>query len=231
MLGLGIDGWTNVMIASLGVAAVAASLSWLSTFVISRLQKQEAAAAVESFERYKAGVAGEVAEAQKRGIEAGRAASDALLRAAELEKDAAEARLESEKIKAAVAWRAVSPESAAKMEQVLLKQPGWINLRYIDGDPEALYLATQFSNIFAKAHWQVAPGAIKPANTAVFGILIPPATGAVAEALVKALTGAGIPVTRGNVPQVGVSFSVATIQDAPTLIIGSRVPAVPWVKP
>jgi hypothetical protein len=227
MLGLGLDAWTNLMVASLGVAALAAIFGWASTYFISRLQKAEALAASASFERYKLGVEGRVADAAKKGIEAGKAAGDALVRAAQLEKDAENARLEAERIKSAVAWRVIPPESAQQFEKHLSAKPGSVNLRYMDGDPEALYLAIQLSQIFVKAHWQVAPGSIKPANTIVFGIMMPHATSTDAAALASALSAAKVGFTRGDVPQAGVSFAIQTIDGAPTLIVGSRLPTVP----
>lgn len=227
MLGLDLDTWNTLMISGLILAAVAAVVIGLSTWLVIKLQKSEAINAAVEFERYKVGVAAQVAEAKKEGIEAGKAASDALVRAAELEKDAANARLETEKIKAVVAWRMIPSANAAILEKLLSHKAGSVNLRYMDGDPEALYLAIQISQILAKAHWQVAPGAIKPANTIVFGIMLPPEVGIDADALAAALKAAKIEFSRGSVPAAGVSFGVHKIDGAPTLIIGSRTPAVP----
>lgn len=223
MLGMGLDGWTNLMIGSLAIAAFAAVLSWASTFVVTRLQKQEEKAAGAELKRYQDGVAGQVAEAKREGIQAGKTAGDAMVRAAELEKEAAIARLETEKVKAAVAWRVIPPESAQTMEKLLSEKTGAVNLRYIDGDTESQYLAMQIARILVNAHWVYAPGGIKPANSIQLGIVLPPSTSADAESLAAALSGANVKFSRHDV-QVGATFNVGTIEGAPMLIVGSKDP-------
>ncbi len=140
---------------------------------------------------------------------------------------AEEARLEAERIKEAVAWRVIPPESASELGKVLAAKPGAVNLRYMDGDPEALFLAIQISQILDKAHWRVAPGALKPANAIVFGIDLPDASGTDAETLRVAFSAAGVPFSTDALPPPAVAFSVSTIEGAPTLMIGSRKPALP----
>ena len=71
------------------------------------------------FDKYKLTVEGQVADAKKEGIEAGKLAGNAVLKAAELEKEAATARLQTEQIKAVVAWRTLPPASAAELEKAL----------------------------------------------------------------------------------------------------------------
>lgn len=147
---------------------------------------------------------------------------------AALEDDAAKARLESERIKSVVAWRVIPSEVGAKMEDVLSKNPGSVNLRYTDGDPEALYFAVQFSNLLAKAKWRIAPGALKLGNAVIFGISLPDAAGTDAQTLRDAFGAAHIPFSLGplqNTPGFA-SFSGQTIAGAPTLMIGSRPPPV-----
>jgi hypothetical protein len=168
-------------------------------------------------EAYKAGVAVQVASANK-------AASDALIRAAQLEKDAADARLETERLKAAVTWRTLSNSEAAHLQAALGRRPGAVNLRYMDGDPEALFLAIQISKILAAAHWQVAGGSWKPGGMLVFGLILPDGTGNDAQALRAAFSAAGLSFSTNLPPPSGssVSFNEATIPGAPTLIVGSR---------
>jgi hypothetical protein len=223
MLGLSLHNWENVMLLFLGVAAIAAALVGIWTYAVVQLQKQEAADAKKDFDEYKLTVDGQVADAKKEGIQAGEKAGSAILRAAELEKEAANARLETEKIKGVVSWRTISPASASALERVLAAKPGAVNLRFMDGDPEALFFAIQFSQILAKAHWQIAPGALKPANAIVFGISLPDATGTDIQTLREAFSAANIRFSPNPVPG-GPSFSVSTIQGAPMLMIGSRPP-------
>jgi len=98
MLGLDLDAWNVVMLLSLGCGALAAVAGVVSTAAVIRLQKASEQETKLEFERYKLGVAAQVADAKKEGIEAGEKAGNAMLRAAELEKDAANARLETEKM-------------------------------------------------------------------------------------------------------------------------------------
>jgi hypothetical protein len=161
---------------------------------------------------------------KKEGIEAGKTAGDALVRAATIEKEAEVMRSATERIKAEMAWREIKPEIAEKLEVSLAAHPGSVNLRYTDGDPEALVLAIQFSKILAKAHWQVAPGALKFANSIVFGISLPDESGNDAIYLRKAFSDVGIvPFSTDQLPPLGAAFSISTIADAPTLMIGSKL--------
>ena len=97
----------------------------------------------------------------------------------------------------------------------------------MDGDPEALFLAIQISHILSKAKWKVAPGAVKPDNAIVFGIGLPDVTGVDAQTLRGAFLAAKVPFASDALPPIGVSFSISTIQGAPTLMIGSKRPALP----
>lgn len=227
MFGLGLDSWNNLVVVFLAIGAIAAIIVGISTYAVIRLQKVEAKDADDAFELYKLGVAAQVAEAKREGIEAGKTAGDALVRAAELEKEAANARLETEKIKKTVAWRVVSPEEIAKLEQILSAKPGAVNLRYTDGDPEALFLAIQLSEILKKAKWQIAPGALKPSNAIIFGICLPDVNGVDALTLRTAFSAAKISFSINALPSGGVGFSISTIAGAPTLMIGSKTPALP----
>lgn len=143
---------------------------------------------------------------------------------AKLAHEAAAAKLETEKLKQVVAWRVIPPEAIAELEKVLSRKPGSVNLRYTDGDPEALFLAIQISQIFEKAKWQVAPGAEKFANAIQFGIALPDSAGADAQTLRSAFVAAKLSFSTGPLPQRGVSFSVSTIPGAPILMVGSRMP-------
>lgn len=227
MFGLGLDSWNNLVVVFLGIGAIAAIFVGISTYAVVRLQKAEAKDTNDAFELYKLGVATQVADAKREGIEAGKSAGNALVRAAELEKEAANARLETEKIKKVVAWRVISPEDSLKLEQALSTKPGSVNLRYTDGDPESLFLAIQISQILTKAKWQVAPGALKPSNAIVFGINLPDADGIDAQTLRGAFSTAGIRFSINALPLGGVGFMISTIAGAPTLMVGSKLPTLP----
>jgi len=148
-------------------------------------------------------------------------------RARGLEKEAAAARLETEKLKAVVAWRTLSESQATAFEKTLATKPGSVNLRWTDGDPEALFFAIQISQILQRAHWQVAPGAFKPANRIAFGIVLPPDAGNDTQTLREAFAVAKIGVSFVPFPNQGASFNVSIIKGAPFLMIGSRLPVAP----
>jgi len=78
-------------LSSLAVAAFVAVAVGISTYAI-RLAKEETSATKVEFEAYKVTVEGKVADSRKEGIEARGAAGNALVRAAELEKQASELR-------------------------------------------------------------------------------------------------------------------------------------------
>ncbi|KAA3510077.1 hypothetical protein [Agrobacterium rosae] len=225
MFGMTVDQWNAWMIGFLIVTVVATAGSIASQFIIIKLQKAEAIQASRDFEMYKLGVFEKVEDARKEGVEAGRTASDALVRAAALEKEAAFARLETEQLKTAVTWRTIPPEMGQKLGERLKLSPGGVNLRYIDGDPEALYLAIQISEIMTNAGWQVAPGAIKPINSIFFGISISQDASPTGQALKQAFTEAEISFSNDDI-QIGAAFNIQMLRNAPTLMIGSRRPAV-----
>jgi hypothetical protein len=227
VLGLSLHGWENTMVVFLIVAGFFALIAGAATWAVVRLQRIELADSRNEFDKYKLTVAGQVADAKKEGIEAGKTAGNALLKAAELEKEAATARLETEKIKAIVAWRTFSESQAKDLERVLATKPGSVNLRWTDGDPEALFLAIQVSQVLQKANWRVAAGSFKPANQMLFGLILPPEAGDDADTLRQALSAARVSFSSIPVPQDGASFNVSTIAGAPILMIGSRLPVVP----
>jgi hypothetical protein len=140
LFGLDLHSWEQVMLVSLGFAALAAVAVVVATTSVVKLQKKEADDAEKALNAYKLTVEEKVADAKKEGIKAGETAGNALVRAAELEKEASLAKLETEKIKLVVAWRTISPETALELEKILAANPGSVNLRYMDGDPESWFL-------------------------------------------------------------------------------------------
>jgi hypothetical protein len=138
--------------------------------------------------------------------------------------EAASARERAETIKAAVAWRELTPELISALEQALSATPGLVNLRYTDGDPESLYLAIQFSNVLAKAKWQVAPGALKFGNSIIFGLVLPDEN-TDGQKLRAAFKAANIPFATA-LPQTNTmsGSNISMIPNAPILMIGSRPP-------
>ena len=158
---------------------------------------------------------------------AGRAQTELQSKTSSLDAESAKSRLETEKLKAVVAWRTISTAQNTELEKVLSEGHGSVNLRWTDGDPEALFLAIQISQVLQKAKWQVAAGSFKPANRILFGLILPPDAGKDADTLRQAFSAAHLSFSSVPVPQDGASFNVSTIAGAPILMIGSRLPVVP----
>jgi hypothetical protein len=156
MLGLTLDAWNNILFLSLAAAGIAAVIVACSTYVIVQLQKREAADAHDAFERYKLSVEGKVAEAKKEGIEAGKSAGDALLRAAALEKQAQELRAANLALQVKVQPRRISGDKSAQMTALLSRfetVPIAIVSRLFD--PEGKDFADDLAAAFTKAKWAV----------------------------------------------------------------------------
>jgi hypothetical protein len=227
------DWWSGAMLLSLLLAFVVAGLVAAATAGVIVVQKREAIAAKAELERYKSAADGKIADARREGIDAGKKATDAELKAAQaneraagLEKEAALAQLETEKIKAVVAWRTLEPKAAASLESALAAHPGSVNLRWTDGDPEAMFLAIQFDQLLNKAHWKVAAGASKLGGMLPFGIHVPQESSTDGKVLRAALSAAQIPFTAVPWPPStgGLEFNTSRIDGAPELYIGSRHP-------
>jgi hypothetical protein len=256
VFGISLHGWEQLMLFSL-------LLVFATTAAVVILQRREASEARHELAEYKLTVEGKVADAKKEGIEAGKAAGNALLRAADLEKqagqlrkDAAEAnaalgvaqadiakadaeiaqaneraataRLETERLKQTFSWRLLSAEHTSKLTAVLSTRKGRVNLRYTDGDPEALTLASQFAAIFAKVEWQVAQAPFKAENGVMFGIYLPDSNGDDARTLRSALRAADIPFSPEALPLAPVvRLRVGIFPDAPTIMFGTKLPKLP----
>ena len=151
-----------------------------------------------------------------------------MLRAATLEKEAADARLETERIKEVVAWRVLSPTVSLELQRALAANPGSVNLKYTDGDPEALFLAIQLSRILSAAHWNVGFGAFQLRGTIVFGLDLPPDSSADAKTLRDAFQMVHIQFGSEPLPPTGsIGFMDSTIPGAPTLSVGSKPRPLP----
>ncbi len=223
-----VSWWANWILVGALLIGVAATYAIVVSGNIKEANlKRELKEKDDALEKYKLTVEGKVADAKSEGFKAGETAGNALVRAAELEKEAAAARLETEKLKAGVAWRTFSEAQGTELGKVLSGKPGSVNLRWMDGDPEAPFLAIQISQILERAHWKVAPGSLKPANGIMFGFVLPPVAGDDAQTLREAFAAAKLPFSAVSFSQQGASFNVSEIPDAPFLMVGSRMPVVP----
>jgi hypothetical protein len=222
--GLSLHGWEDLMRGSLLVVGVSGLIAGLSTWFVVKLQRAEIAQSAIELTQYKSDAAVKVEEAKKEGVQAGKAAGNALVRAAELEKEAANARLETEKLKGAIAWRIIPPEELAKLQLFVAANPGSVNIQYTEGDPEALYLAMQFFKVFNEAHWNVGFGSLGLVDGIVFGIAIPDNAQSDVKSVRAALSSANIPF--GTViPPSAAARSSGTKVNGPLLMIGSKITA------
>jgi hypothetical protein len=190
MLGLNLHAWEILMVFSLVVVAVAA------VFVVV-LTRKEASELKREYDTYKLTVDAKVAEAKEEGIKAGKAAGDALARAAVLEKEAArltkeaeEAKLETERLKAQVAWRHLAPDQQKNIVDDLAGKSFAIHFDYSQNDPEAMQFsedllkAIRDAGVVAYTHPLVAPPA--PPGVIVFGTENDPAYQGLKSALERA---------------------------------------------
>jgi hypothetical protein len=84
VLGLSLHGWENAMVISLIIAGFFALIVGAATWAVVRLQRIELAESKRELDEYKLTVEGKVADAKREGIEAGKMAGNALVRAEEL---------------------------------------------------------------------------------------------------------------------------------------------------
>jgi hypothetical protein len=141
--------------------------------------------------------------------------------AAEARRDAAQARLEQERLRAQLAWRTISPEATTRLQTILAKNPGKINVQHVANDPEALYLAIQIANIFGQAKWQVQMLAMTMAGTVVFGLWIPESEASDLTNVRDAFRAVRTSFSTDKLPPAGISFGGA-FPDAPIVFVGSK---------
>jgi hypothetical protein len=154
MWGFPLQFWQNVVlgatIAALVLGILTAAAAAVSTFLSSRIAdvvQQDADQRI-----LEARTRGE--EARADAAKANQRASEAAERAAALEKEAAETRLQYEKLKAAVAWRSIEPNNVKRLVKRLSERPSVVQLEYVQGDPEAQRLAAQLFAAFREAKWE-----------------------------------------------------------------------------
>jgi hypothetical protein len=145
------------------------------------------------------------------------------------DKKIAEANLETEKIKALVQWRAITPEMRNQLLSALAQTRYNIVVEYVD-DPEAIYFAMQFVEIFKEAGWAVT----RKQNTyfdTVFNLYITAPKNNATTLICKALAYAKIDFSTESVGHPKSSFTIASANehtsniDTTSIVIGSKPPA------
>jgi len=228
MWGLSLQFWQTVFFWATVVAGVAGGISVSAAFVsamvgyqISDIIQADADRRIEDAKLKGDEARAEASKANAEVARANEAIAAAHVRASSLENEAAQARLEQERLKAQLAWRVLSPEMATKLEGILSAHPSSINIQHVANDAEALYLAIQFANIFTKAHWQMGMLSVTTAGAVIFGLWIPDSPSAAPENVRRAFTAVGLSFATGAFPSA--SFSIGgTLPDAPILFVGSK---------
>jgi hypothetical protein len=139
-----LHGWENFMIAMLVFAGGFALLAGIATWAVVKLQREEIAASKIEFDRYKLGAEAQVADAKKQGIEAGKTAGNAMLRAAELEKRAEELKAANLALEAQIQPRRLTSEQIKEIGTALSNFAGKkVSVVTYTLDTEAAVLAKQ----------------------------------------------------------------------------------------
>jgi hypothetical protein len=119
---------------------------------------------------------------------------------------AAEALERAEKIKAAAAWRTLSPEERAKLKVALdARSESSIVINHVANDPESQNLVAQFRAIFEARGWIVSVLSGSSPREIVFGFRAPNPTDPLdeypASAIQAVLTAAGIAFVADKMPE------------------------------
>jgi hypothetical protein len=155
------DWWNSVMLLSLALAAFVALLVAGATTGAVMSARREAVAAQRDLERYKATVAGQVADAKRAGIEAGEKAGNADLKAARANERAATFEKEAQELKASnlalevqIQPRRLSGENSKKLADALSKM-GSFPIAIVSRmfDPEGSDFADDLNNAFGAGNW------------------------------------------------------------------------------
>lgn len=179
MLGLGLEGWNDVLIVSLVVAFISAGIVAGATYCVIQLQRAENVAAKIELDEYKSEAAREIAEAQESAAEANQKAEEERLARIEIEQRIAPRRLD-----------AAAQES---LRTALKGFSGRIRIESYTIDAEGQMLALQLkdglSPIFRIEDWIAAEN---PSGNLVRGINVSGNNKQLVDALVVALKAAGL---------------------------------------
>lgn len=136
-------------------------------------------------------------------------AGNARERAAKLEKDAEEARRETERLKETLAWRELKPSQVDAIKAALAGARFEIPLSFTQSDPEATAFANQLADALVAGGISVTTQPTVWVGDTVFGVRISQTPGGNAERLAAALAAAGIEFTY-SAPTAELRMSVGT---------------------
>lgn len=164
---LGVSGsdWDRFLIWSVIGAALAAAAVGVTTIGSISAHKREAEASEHEFAKYKVATDGRIAAANAAGdtakadaAKANERAAEAHARAAFLEKEAAIARLEQERLKKELGWREITPAMVTQLQQLLRGKQMQVVLHWGAGDAEASNFANQLAQALHSAGIQIMGG-------------------------------------------------------------------------
>jgi len=178
MFGYNSDWWNTALLIALAATVLAAVAVAFTTYAVINTQKRKAIESAQEFERYKVGVEERVADAKR---------------------DAANAHLETERLRSQVAWRRISQGQHDKLVQALSSRRFSMYFEYSQADPEA----TQFAEDVFRTLKDIPSINVYPPHPLVVppapsGVTVSGADGPDKEALESALTSAGINFKVGN---------------------------------
>jgi hypothetical protein len=152
--GLSLHGWEEVMRLSLAVVGIFGLAVGVATYFVVTLQREELAHSKEEFERFKVEAKTTGEKAQADIAKANAEIAEAKRQTALLEKQAAEARVDQERLKASVVWRSIPKAIGDRISVRLAARKGTVRLLVLANDPEGMAFSSMLTRILANAKWE-----------------------------------------------------------------------------
>lgn len=211
-------------IIGLALAAIAGIVSLASTWLQTDWQAQLSARKDEAARQREAALQERIATAQVEAARAAEAAGKAHERAAGLERDAEQARVQHERLKEQVAWRTMSPETFSALANALKNGSGRVTLAYMIVDTEAMYFGYQISRALHLANtWLVQLEPRTYSDVLLLGLTITGRNPAAVRALRDAFKTSGLEFYSDDVPDPHLSIRPPEPPDA-LIMIGAKRP-------
>lgn len=220
--------WAAVVAVILGVVAAGAQWAQIRLTSIVSAEKDE------EFRRYRVDAEERIALAERAGAEATATAALANSeaerlhqRAAELEVEAAKARLDQEQTKARLSWRDLPQGERERLVATLRNTPGPVTIAWIANDPETLSYAQMLGGAFRDAGWEVHGEARFYPTLLLRGLYVPGLRTAAISTIRRAFRASGINASSNDVPAPTMHVSDgATAEGAPLVMVGTK--QLPW---
>ncbi len=223
--GFSLHFWERVFFISTGVAAIAGGIGVIAACIAGIIGYQVTDRWQKDADvRISAGQA-DTAKANENAAIANERAGKANERAATLERDAANARLETQQIKEKLAWRELPETTFKTLVRELSAHKGAVQVEYVANDPEAFALAFQFTRAFKEAGWEAGMFSITHPSVLMVGFFVAPhgAKPEVTNLVRAAFKASGIAFAEDRAPPGGwVMGDVADARDGAIIIIGAK---------